>query len=122
MCLGLASSAADVCVFAGTRNSSRKSRPRCLRMSRARLSGLGVRMRWNSLAEHQRGGLSVLPPHTPPCGGLFCRRDGEGRADSAPMTPVYQCPSGAQHGAIAALFRGCISVRRRVIAMWWPGT
>lgn len=62
MCLGLASSAADVGVFAGTRNSSRKSRPRCLRMSRARLSSLGVRMRWNSLAEHQRGNLSVLPP------------------------------------------------------------
>lgn len=90
-------------------------------MSRARSSSLGVRMRWNSLAEHQRRRFSVLPPHTPPCRRLFCRRGREERAGSAPMDPVYQCPAGAQHGAIAALFCGCMSVRRRVIAMWWPG-
>lgn len=88
-------------------------------MSRARSSSLGVRMRWNSLAEHQRRRFSVLPPT--PHHADDCRRGREERANSAPMDPVYQCPAGVQHGAIAALFCGCMSVRRRVIAMWWPG-
>lgn len=80
-------------------------------MSRARSSSLGVRMRWNSLAEHQRRRFSVLPPT--PHHADDCSVDGDVRKGLIPRqwTP---CINARPEHSTALLPRYSVAACRSV--------